>query len=68
MHIGRMHHLCAGLLVQRDLPYELDATLRTLGTTTLDGSINTPKAFFGAVPSPWPPYWNIACATLLLRP
>ena len=42
--------------VQRDLPYELDATLRTLGTTDLDGSINTPKKFFGAhhriVPGP----------------
>lgn len=33
---------------QRDLPYELDATLRTLGTTDLGGSINTPKKFFGA--------------------
>lgn len=34
--------------MQRDLPYELDATLRTLGTTDLGGSINTPKKFFGA--------------------
>ncbi len=33
---------------QRDLPYELDTTLRTLGTTDLGGSINTPKKFFGA--------------------
>jgi hypothetical protein len=26
----------------------MDATLRTLGTTDLGGSINTPKKFFGA--------------------
>ncbi|KAK9906660.1 hypothetical protein WJX75_005713 [Coccomyxa subellipsoidea] len=35
-------------LYERDLPYEMDATLRTLGTTDLGGSINTPKKFFGA--------------------
>ncbi|CAL8462447.1 g1980 [Coccomyxa elongata] len=43
-------------LYERDLPYELDTTLRTLGTTDLGGSINTPKKFFGAhhriVPGP----------------
>lgn len=30
--------------MQRDLPYELDDTLRTLGQTDLGGSISGPKA------------------------
>ena len=36
------------LCLQRDLPYELDNRLHTLGTTDLGGSIDTPKKFFGA--------------------
>lgn len=38
----------ACLLLQRDLPYQLDNDLKTLGTTTLDGAIDTDKQFFGA--------------------
>lgn len=34
--------------MQRDLPYEMTADLRTVGQTDLDGSIDTEKKFFGA--------------------
>ncbi len=34
--------------MQRDLPYELDNDLRTLGKTTLGGAVDTEKQFFGA--------------------
>eukprot|EP00884_Botryococcus_braunii_P006857 jgi/Botrbrau1/16172/Bobra.0272s0007.1 len=35
-------------LYERDLPYALDNSLRTLGQTDLEGTVDTPKAFFGA--------------------
>lgn len=36
------------LLLQRDLPYQLDNDLKTVGTTTLGNAIDTEKQFFGA--------------------
>ncbi|DBB06748.1 hypothetical protein WJX82_009214 [Trebouxia sp. C0006] len=35
-------------LYERDLPYELDNDLKTLGKTTLGGAVDTEKQFFGA--------------------
>lgn len=35
-------------LLQRDLPYQLDNDLKTLGKTTLGGAVDTEKQFFGA--------------------
>ena len=39
---------CLLLLLQRDLPYQLDSDLKTMGTTTLSNAIDTDKQFFGA--------------------
>lgn len=35
-------------MLQRDLPYQLDNNLKTLGKTTLGGAVDTEKQFFGA--------------------
>ena len=35
-------------MLQRDLPYQLDHNLKTLGTTNIDGAIDTDKQYFGA--------------------
>lgn len=36
------------LLLQRDLPYQLDNDLKTVGTTNLSNAIDTEKQYFGA--------------------
>lgn len=38
----------SALLVQRDLPYQLDNDLKTIGTTNLNGAVDTDKQYFGA--------------------
>lgn len=44
--VYKLHESC--LLLQRDLPYQLDNDLKTRGTTTLGNAIDTEKQFFGA--------------------
>lgn len=44
---GSLHATCL-LLLQRDLPYQLDNDLKTVGTTNLSDAIDTEKQYFGA--------------------
>lgn len=41
-------HVTCLLLLQRDLPYQLDNDLKTVGTTNLSDAIDTEKQYFGA--------------------